>query len=156
MSDIGLAQIIWALVWALILGSTGFALWKGGPAERAGAVLILCFAVLYELMQLLPRELRPTAQLVGDGLTAFGLLLIAVRYASLWLGSVLLFQAAQFTLHSYYLVSDRPHDALHAVINNVNLVGILACLVAGTLAAIQRRAAHQGEAQVSAAAAPGS
>lgn len=142
MSDANIHLVFWAVFLVLMLAACGFALWKGGPAERYGALLILTFAMLWEFGRLLPPrfgEWMPIAQLVGDGLTAVGLLAIAVRYASLWLGGALLFQAAQFSLHSFYLVTGRPNDLLHNVINNVNLYAILICLVFGAIVSWRER-----------------
>ena len=45
--------------------------------------------------------------------TALCLLVIAVRYASFWLGGVMLLYAAQFSLHAFYLVTSRPIDIDH-------------------------------------------
>ena len=46
--------------------------------------------------------------------------MLVVRYASLWLGVTMMLQAVQFSLHAYYLVMERPHDLLHAWVNNLN------------------------------------
>ncbi len=143
MSDVAIHLFFWALFLVLMLAACGFALWKGGPAERYGALLILSFAILWEFGRLLPPsfdEWKPIAQLVGDGLTAVGLLAIAVRYASLWLGGALMFQAAQFSLHSFYMVTGRPTDSLHHLINNINLYAILGCLVLGAAISWRQRA----------------
>lgn len=140
--DVAIHLFFWAVFLVLMLAACGFAFWKGGPAERYGAALILGFAALWEFGRLLPPsfdEWMPIAQLVGDGLTAVGLLAIAVRYASLWLGGALLFQAAQFSLHSFYLVTGRPNDSLHNLINNVNLYAILICLAFGTIISWRER-----------------
>lgn len=142
MSDVAIHLFFWAVFLVLMLAVCGFALWKGGPAERYGAALILTFAILWELARLLPSSydaMMPVAQLVGDGLTAVGLLAIAVRYASLWLGGALLFQALQFSLHSFYLVTGREVDSLHNLINNVNLYAILACLAFGSIMSWRER-----------------
>ncbi len=133
MSTASIYLILWCLFWGAMLGSCVLAFWKGGPAERWGAGLILIFALLWEVTRFLSDEWKPIAQLVGDGLTAVGLLAIAVRYASLWLGGALLFQAAQFSLHPFYFVTHRPQDSLHIIINNTNLFAILACLIIGSL-----------------------
>lgn len=131
--------IMWGALWALTLGSCAFAFWKGGPAERMGAGLIITFAILWEATFFLSSEARSIAQLVGDGLTAAGLLAIALRYASLWLGGALMFQAAQFSLHSFYFVTQRPADTLHIVVNNTNYFAILGCLTFGSLIAWRER-----------------
>jgi hypothetical protein len=132
-------MILWGALWALTLASCAFALWKGGPAERLGAGLIFTFAILWELTFFLSAEARSMAQLVGDGLTAVGLLAIALRYASLWLGGALMFQAAQFSLHSFYFVTHRPSDTLYIVVNNTNFFAILGCLTFGSLVAWRER-----------------
>ena len=94
----------------------------------------------------LDRPTRPSGH-VWQGLEAAPLygalalvfLLLAVRYASLWLGGVMLFQAIQFSLQAWYFVTGRAHDVLYVIINNIDFFGILACLTAGTLAASRRR-----------------
>jgi hypothetical protein len=129
------------IYWTLTGLACGFAIWKGGQAERLGGVLILTFAILWEASAVLPPDVRTTIQLVCDFLTALGLLAIAVRYASLWLGGVLLFQALQFSLHSFYFVTHKASDNLHATINNLNMAAILTCLAAGTAVAWRRRTA---------------
>jgi hypothetical protein len=52
----------------------------------------------------------------------------------------MLFYAAQFTLHSIYLVTARPNDWLHIIVNNFNFLGIHVSLVAGTILALRKRA----------------
>ena len=54
-----------------------------------------------------------------------------------------LFQAAQFTLHAYYLVTEMPRDRLYSIINNVDTVGVLVCILTGTLVAWRRRSRLQ-------------
>ena len=76
---------------------------------------------------------------MNDGLTALLLLGVTIRYGALWMGGVMLFFAAQFSLHSFYLVTERPHDFLHALINNIDFSGIILCLIAGTVVAWRRR-----------------
>lgn len=139
MSAATIFLIFWAAIWALIVGSCLLAFLKGGPAERLGAGLILIFALFWEATVFLSPEARSIAQLVGDGLTAVGLLAIALRYASPWLGGALLFQAAQFSLHSFYVVTNRPPDTLYIVVNNANLLAILGCLTFGSLIAWRDR-----------------
>ena len=45
---------------------------------------------------------------------ALGLLAVTLRYGSLWLGGAMLFYAAQFTLHSVYLVAGRSNKEIAA------------------------------------------
>ncbi len=120
----------------MLLAATGvclLAFWKGGPTERIGAGLILA-NLFFDLFvsPKLPGELRPTLRLVLDALTASGLLALAMWYASLWLGAAMLLFATQFTLHSYYFVTNRHPDYFHALVNNLNFLGIILCLATGT------------------------
>ena len=55
----------------------------------------------------------------------------------------MLFQAVQFTLHAWYLLAERKADIFHAVVNNLDTVGILVCLLIGTITAWRRRMAAQ-------------
>jgi cbb3-type cytochrome oxidase subunit 3 len=130
-----------------------YALWKGGPAERAGAMVIIVLSVVERLAHGFPQGWWPIISLCGDALTALGLLFVALRYASFWLGGVMLLYAAQFTLHSFYLVTGRSSDTpLHIVISDVNFAAILVCLTAGTTMAWRaRRKAAAAEAQAPAA-----
>ena len=124
-----------------------FALWKGGPAERTGAAVIIVLVVAERLAHALPQGWWPIISLCGDALTALGLLVVALRYASFWLGGVMLLYAAQFTLHSFYLVTGRSSDTpLHIVISDLNFAAILVCLTTGTIMAWRGRLARRDEA----------
>jgi len=116
------------------------ALWKGGPAERMGSGLILGIVVLRMISGgFFSPDIKPILIMIGDGATALGLLAVALRYGSLWLGGAMLLYAAQFTLHSYYFVTTRPNDRFHAVVNNSDFFGIILCLAIGTAVSWRRR-----------------
>ena len=121
-----------------ILGAL-FALWKGGVAERAAAVVVLANVIIGQSSEWFAPNSEAVIRLINDGLTALVLLGITVRYAALWTGGVMLFFAAQFSLHSFYLVTERPSDYLHALINNIDFSGIIWCLIIGTAVAWRRR-----------------
>lgn len=120
--------------WAVTLAVCGFAWWKGGPAERAGALLIVgAAAAVWMSHNFLPKGVAGSALLVIDAAMAAGFLILAIRYASLWLGGAMLFQAAQFSLHAYYLVMEKPYDRLYSIINNIDTIGVLVCVLTGTV-----------------------
>ncbi len=122
-----------------ILGAL-FAIWKGSAAERMAAVIVIANAVLGESSHWLLPNNEDVIRLINDGLTALALLAVTIRYAALWMGGVMLFFAAQFSLHAYYLVMERPSgDYLHALINNIDFSGITWCLVIGTAVAWRAR-----------------
>lgn len=107
------------------------AFWKGGRAEVIGAAIILA-----NLVATMANEALVHGQLTSlaiDGVTAVVLLAAALRFASLWLGGVMLLYAAQFATQAYYLVLERPRDDLHVVLNNTVWFAISVCLAAGTI-----------------------
>lgn len=123
------------LLTAAILGVTVFAWVKGGWPERLGASFNLFIAGLFLVLQFgMPSTMLAPGLLVIDGLLGVGLLGLAIRYTSLWLGAAMLLQAAQFSLHAFYYVTAKSFDLLFAVVNNVVSWGILIAIVAGTFA----------------------
>ena len=122
-----------------VLGA-GFAIWKGGMAERLAAGVIMANVAIGDVGQTLAPQSEGLIRLCNDGLAAVALLVITLRYGAVWMGGVMLFYAAQFALHSYYLVTERPdNDYLHAMINNINWSGIIWCLIIGTIVAWRAR-----------------
>jgi hypothetical protein len=119
-----------------ILGATTLAWLRGGAAERLGGALFLVMTGVDLVARLaVPAALLTDGLLVADGLMALGFLALALRFGSLWLGGALLFQAAQFSLHAFYLVTGRPLDLIHAVANNLDTYGVAACIAVGALTA---------------------
>jgi hypothetical protein len=123
-----------------VLGAS-FALWKGGRAERAAAIVVIVNVAIGQTGKYLAPDSDAIIRLVNDGLTALVLLGVTVRYGALWMGGVMLFFAAQFAMHSYYMVTQRPTgDYFYALINNVNFSGVIWCLIIGAAVAWRRRA----------------
>lgn len=111
------------------------AAWKGGWPERVGGGVNLLIALSFHLAQrTLAGEALSMASLVIDGLLALSFLALAVRFARAWLGVAMLLQAAQFSLHAYYYVLERPHDLLFMAVNNLVSWGVLACIAGGVAA----------------------
>jgi hypothetical protein len=132
--------LLYVLLQVAAVVTVAFALWKGDWATRAAAVA-------YAVLNTATFVIRPrvgdvsseTILLALDFACAVTFLLLAVRYANLWLGAAMIFQAAQFSLHAYYLVMELPHDLMHAWINNADDWGILVSICVGTALAIRRR-----------------
>jgi hypothetical protein len=111
----------------------------GGRAERIGAGCILAQWLLHGLIELtVPAALRPTLFLINDGWLALAFLMLALSTASIWLGGAMMFQSAQFSLHAFYILNNRPKDLLHFTVNNFDAFGILACLALAVLATRKR------------------
>jgi hypothetical protein len=128
------AILIMVIPWTLTIGVCAFAWWKGGVPERWGGTLNLFTSIFALAAHSLPVDSRDTALLIADGLLAFGLLLLAVRYASLWIGAAMMLQAIQFILHAYYFVMEVGHNRLFAIVNDLVTLGILTCIFTGTVA----------------------
>jgi hypothetical protein len=118
-----------------------FAIWRGGRGERAAAFVVIANIAIGDIGRLVAPDANAVIRLVNDGLTALILLACTLRYGALWMGGVMLFFAAQFAMHSYYLVTGRTtRDYLYVLINNLNFSGVILCLFAGTIAAWRQRA----------------
>jgi len=127
------------LLFAIAL-CAAFAAWKGDPPERWGAFANLTVAVVdFALSRLLPTSAYASATLVVDLLTATIFLVLALRYASLWLGVAMLLLAAQFSLHAFYFVTERPADLLWATVNNTVSWGVVWVIVVGVAMSWRRR-----------------
>ena len=128
------------LGWTITLAVALLAWFRGGLPERYGAVVFVGagLAVLVS-HALLPPHTEGLSLLAIDALMAVGFLALAIRYASLWIGAAMLLQAGQFSLHAWYLVSNLDRDRFYAIANNLITVGILACILVGTLISWRRR-----------------
>ena len=128
-------QVIWAAIFAVCM----FGLLKGGPAERFGAGLTVGIAFAFQIVNMvLPDDSRPVPHLVLDGILALGFLGLAVCYASLWLGGVMLLQGVQFSLHAYFIVTKLTPGVTYAVVNNLVTCGTLLGILLGTVAFLRQ------------------
>jgi hypothetical protein len=126
-------------LWLTVLAACVFALVRGGPAERLGGALTLAISLSFLAVNaLVPEPARPIPHLVLDGVLAVGFLVLAVRYASLWLGAVMLLQGIQFSLHAYFFVTKLTPGVTYAVVNNAVTIGTIIGLICGTVVASRR------------------
>jgi hypothetical protein len=127
--------------WAATLLVCALAWTKGGSAERWGSAIILIGAVAAGLVQsLLPVKFEVLALLLLEGLYSVAFLVLALRYTSPWLGGAMILQAIQFGLHAYYIVGERAHDRAFYLINNLNSIGVLLCILLGILVTWRKQA----------------
>ena len=136
-----LANAISVAIWIAIVALAAFAWFKGGRPERLGAMSVVLGAVAVSATHLLlPRAVQPFVLVFVDAALAAAFLMLAMRFVSPWLGVAMLLQAVQFSLHAYYLVVEKPHDYLYKSVNNINTIGVLLCVLTGTVMAWRRNA----------------
>jgi hypothetical protein len=121
------------IVLALVIFSVAFAWWKGGRPERVGSLFNAVICIGVTAFQVMIHETLDTIPiLIADGLLAMGFLVLAIRYASLWLGAAMLLQGMAFTMHSALLMGVvQPGLAYYAAMNVMSL-GVLLSIVLGT------------------------
>ena len=134
------------VVLGLVILSVAFALWKGGRPERVGALFNGVVAVGVTVLQaFLNDALHTLPILIADGVLAIGFLVLAIRYASLWLGAAMILQAMGFMMHSALLLEliADPEYAYYAAMNAMSL-GVILSIILGTAYAwvVRRRYAR--------------
>jgi hypothetical protein len=133
-------DVLFYETWAVTLVVSAFALWKGDGAVRPAALTHLCVGLATLLIHPRFGDIGGESALLAiDFASAVIFLLLAVRFANLWIGAAMLLESSQFALHAYYLVMELPHDRLHAWINNTSDEGVLLCILLGAILAIRRR-----------------
>jgi hypothetical protein len=137
-------QLVSYVALLLMLATTVFAFWKGGPPERLGAATIVTVWIGTIAASLLTHsDASAISLLVSDAFAAVGFLVIAVRYSSLWLGGAMMCEAVSFVAHAMRL-SDNARILWHGLNIFILIVNIASCLVllifvGGTFATIVRR-----------------
>jgi hypothetical protein len=123
----------------------GLALLKGGPAERAGAALISITWVAVLAASAATQSYVPAiAFLASDAVLAVGLLILAIRYSSWWLGAAMLLQGVGLSLHAAHFAAVRDEESI-SVLNlyilgkNLASMAVLLAILAGTLASWRQR-----------------
>jgi hypothetical protein len=132
-------NVLFLALLAANFGVAFFATWKGDSAVRWAAIVQLCNSVDPLVAGALGSDWNQTIELAAGLVAAAIYLLLAVRFANLWIGAAMLLQAAEFSLDSFYLVTDRPLDHLHAWINNTCEWGIVLSILLGAVLSINRR-----------------
>lgn len=128
---------------AVLLCALGLA--KGGPADRAGGILLVIACLGTIVAQGMTHSHTPVLFLLADDVAlAAGFLWLALRYSSLWLGGAMLAQAAGLFLHAMALSEDAPGYGLYLIAQTCTSWFVLACLLTGTLSSWRRRTRASG------------
>lgn len=127
---------------ALLLGVVAFAIWRGGPAERNGAIMVAVAWIGAGVAQVfIPHIALIYVLLVADTLLALGFLLLAIRYSSRWLAVAMLLQGASLGFQAVKLMDlvDLKLRGTFLIAVNLLSLGILGALLGGTLSTMRRR-----------------
>ena len=119
----------------LLTGACLFAWLKGGPAERAGASLIgAAWVGSLAVQSLTPAASHEIYLLIFDFLLAFGLLAIAIRFASFWLGVAMVLQGLVLALHAESMSGWSLNLRQYIISLNLCSAGMLLAVVVATAA----------------------
>lgn len=129
----------------VVLGVCVFAWLKGGPPERYGALFIFVTNAAADVaMRLAPRGaghtvFPDTIVFTLDFVLAVGLLILAIRYSSMWLGAAMLLQSAGLGLHGLEFVGDGVSRRAYITAIVVMTMLMMLCIAAGTIVSWRRR-----------------
>ena len=137
-----LNELLFNLSLFLLAATLCFAWWQGGAAERYAALVIGLTWVLGLIGQAVTGEAIPAFTiLLADWALAIGLLALALRYRSSWLGFGLMVQGASMTLHAMYFQEPGRHPNYYLVGIDALSLAMLVLLVVATILAMRSRRA---------------
>ena len=129
----------------LIAGVCVFAIVMGGAAERLGAICIIAANAVAEFVMLVSNwRYSASSIFVIDFILAICLLLVAIRFGSLWLGAAMILQGIALCAHALIQMGDEIPARIHLYLNNSLTYLMLGCIMLGTLANIRRRRRNHG------------
>jgi hypothetical protein len=138
-------ETISQIVLAVTFITVAFAWWKGGRPERIGSLFNAIFSIGAVVFQALSHKAFGTIPiLIADGLLATGFLILAFRYASLWLAAAMVLQAASFLIHASLLMNLLPTHRLYYAAMNVLGGLVMIVILVGTAGAWYRRTHPRG------------
>jgi hypothetical protein len=117
-----------------------FALLKGGGVERwaAGIIFVswaLSVAVSVFLSRLFSQQIQEFTFLALDAVTALGLLVLALRFAKIWLGVAMLMQSGELSLHGAVMADWGFAYRDYMLLNDALSFGLLLLLAGATATA---------------------
>jgi hypothetical protein len=125
--------------------TVAFAWWKGGRPERIGSLFNAIFSIGAVVFQAISHRAFGTIPiLVADGLLATGFLILAFRYASLWLAAAMVLQAASFLIHASLLMGLLPEGNNYYAAMNILGGLVMLVILLGTAGAWYRRTHPRG------------
>ena len=121
--------------WVLLALTCAFAWAKGALPERLGAAWVLGIDLASDLAMAMTFPHTPELVLFAfDLILALGLLALAFRFNSLWLGLAMLLQSVALFAHALVLGEDGLSAYCWMIANDVISQLMLGCIVAATIA----------------------
>ena len=137
--------LIYWISLSICLGASLFALLKGDTPERMGALLRIGVAFLgvplvaaLRAAHLPHNQVSALADLTETAAMSFGLLFIAIRYASNWLALAMVIQGLEFYIDRVLMDADVNVSSF-AFQEDVITAGVSLVLAFATLASMRRR-----------------
>lgn len=126
--------------WLTLASTVGFAWWKGSAAERWGASWVLTMYVASDLAMAVTYPIVPQIPLFFlDFLLAAGLLVLAIRYSSLWLGAAMLLQSVALLEHGLILGGAGLRPYYWMMLNNAISQLMQLCIIIASVISWRRR-----------------
>lgn len=150
MPHVSISQILLAYTAA----TCAFAWWKGGRAERLGALLVCADWLFIWLAQTLLNSHQMTLRavavpaLAADFFMCLGFLWLCFRFGDTWLGAALVVQGAQFAVYGSYIAGDGAHAYAHVLLANAASFVLLDILIVATAIAWWRRTRARRRAEI--------
>jgi hypothetical protein len=132
-----------------LLAICGLAIFKGGRAERQGAILYLS---LWIAAMLVPASQGSQSfvyvVLLADAAAAFGFLWLAIRFSNLWLAGAMIAQGICFGAHAFRLEDDVVTPMwrgmnIYLMVMNITSAMVLWLIFFGTISSWKKRIAER-------------
>ena len=134
---------IWLSLPSVLSGICLLAWWRGAGAEQYGSLLILVADIAADVFMAVAYPKFPGLSMCAiDFALASGLLFIALRFSSVWLGGAMLLQSVALCLQAFDFVGDGPSIPAHYLINDLLSYAMVACLIAGLAGSWRLRRSH--------------
>jgi hypothetical protein len=140
-----ISKLIMELLNVSVFGAFALAVFKGGRAEREGAIL---YVALWLATLLVPAPQGSQSYvyvtLIADAAAAFGFLWLAIRYSNLWLAGAMIAQGICFGAHAFRLEDDIATPKWHGMNIYIMVINITSAMVIwllffGTITTWRRR-----------------
>jgi hypothetical protein len=140
-------HIISQLAFFTLLGASLFAVIRGGLSERLGAILIALswlaeYSMSFLFQNIFSAEAQEMILLITDAALALGLLVLALRFAKIWLGFAMLMLSGELALHGVAMGDWGFRFKSYILFNNVLSFGLLFLLIIATTLAWRQQSRH--------------